>query len=100
KNLSLQTLKINLLVSQDDQVHVDTLDLYAARARGGFITQAANELRVQEELIKGDLGRVLLQCEALQEQALRAALEVQPAAVLIKEGEREAALELLRSPDL
>jgi DNA primase catalytic core len=100
KNLSLQTLKINLLVSQGDQVHVDTLDLYAARARGGFITQAANELRVQEELIKADLGRVLLQCEALQEQALRAALEVKPAAVVIGEAEREAALELLKSPDL
>jgi DNA primase len=74
KNLSLQTLKINLLVSQGDLVHVDTLDLYAARARGGFITQAASELRLKEELIKADLGRMLLQCEALQEQALRAAL--------------------------
>jgi len=100
KNLSLQTLKINLLVSQDDQVHVDTLDLYAARARGGFITQAANELRLKEELIKADLGRVLLQCEALQERALRAALEVKPAAVVIGEAEREAALALLKSPDL
>jgi hypothetical protein len=51
KNLSLQTLKINLLVSQGELVHVDTLDLYAARARGGFITQAANELRLKEDLI-------------------------------------------------
>jgi DNA primase catalytic core len=100
KNLSLQTLKINLLVSQSNLVHVDTLDLYAARARGGFITQAANELRVKEELIKADLGRVLLQCEALQEQALRAALEVKPAAVVVGEIEREAALTLLKSPDL
>jgi DNA primase catalytic core len=100
KNLSLQTLKINLLVSQDDLVHVDTLDLYAARARSGFITQAANELRLKEDLIKADLGRVLLQCEALQEQALRAALEVKPAAVVVGEAERDAALELLKSPDL
>jgi hypothetical protein len=100
KNLSLQTLKINLLVSQGELVHVDTLDLYAARARGGFITQAATELRVKEELIKADLGRVLLQCEALQEQALRAALEVKPATVVVAEAERGAALELLKSPDL
>jgi DNA primase catalytic core len=100
KNLSLQTLKVNLLVSQSDLVHVDTLDLYAARARSGFITQAANELRVKEELIKVDLGRMLLQCEALQEQALRAALEVKPTAVVVGEAERQAALDLLRSPDL
>jgi DNA primase len=98
KNLSLQTLKVNLLVSQGDLVHVDTLDLYAARARGGFITQAANELRVKEDLIKADLGRVLLQCEVLQEQALRAALEVKPAAVVVGEAERQAALVLLKSP--
>ena len=100
KNLSLQTLKINLLVCQNELVHVDTLDLYAARARGGFITQAAHELRVKEELIKADLGRVLLQCEVLQEQALRAALEVKPVAVVVGEVEREAALALLKSPDL
>jgi DNA primase len=100
KNLGLQTLKINLLVCQGELVHVDTLDLYAARARAGFITQAATELRVKEDLIKADLGRVLLQCEALQEQALRAALEVKPAAVVVSETERQAALELLKSPDL
>jgi DNA primase catalytic core len=88
KNLSLQSLKISLLVSQEDLVHVDTLDLYAARVRASFITQAATELRVKEELIKADLGRVLLQCEALQEQALRAALEVKPAAVVVGEVER------------
>jgi DNA primase len=100
RNLSLQTLKVNLLVCQGDQVHVDTLDLYAARARSGFVSQAALELHLKEDLIKGDLGRVLMQCEALQEQALRTALEVKPAAVTVGEAEREAALELLKSPDL
>jgi hypothetical protein len=81
-------------------VHVDTLDLYSARARSGYIAQAAGELRVKEELIKTDLARLLLQCESLQEQVLRTALEVKPAAVTLSETEREAALELLKSPDL
>ncbi len=44
--------------------HVDTLDLYSARARGVFITQAAVELKIAPEVIKSDLGRVLLACEA------------------------------------
>jgi DNA primase catalytic core len=100
KNLSLQTLKVNLLVCQAEQMHVDTLDLYAARARSGFIAQAANELKLQDEVIKADLARLLLQCEGLQEQAPRAALEVKPAAVAVSEVEREAALALLKSPDL
>ncbi len=100
KNLSLQTLKVNLLVTQGEGVHVDTFELYSARARAIFITQAAGELQVQDDLIKADLGRVLLQCEALQEQALRTALEVKPAAVAVSEGERAAALALLKAPDL
>ena len=53
KNLSLQSLKVNCWSAQGDLVHVDTLDLYAARARGGFITQAANELGVKEESDQG-----------------------------------------------
>src|SRR6185312_11231256 len=78
KNLSLQMLRINLLVTgpNSDLVHVDTLDLYSARSRASYIAQAASELRVKEELIKADLARLLLQCESLQEQVLRTALEV------------------------
>lgn len=46
-------------------VHVDTLDLYVARARGLFIVQAAKELSVSEETIKRDVGAVILSLEAL-----------------------------------
>jgi DNA primase catalytic core len=100
RNLSLQSLKVNLLVAHGDLVHVDTLDLYSARSRASFIAQGATELHLKEDVIKADLGRVLLQCEALQEQALRTALEVKPASVVVNEAEREAALTLLKSPDL
>src|SRR6185503_15632939 len=41
KNLSPDALRVNLLVQQGDAVHVDTLDLYVARARGVFVAQAA-----------------------------------------------------------
>jgi DNA primase catalytic core len=99
KNLSLQSLKVNLLVAHGDLVHVDTLDLYSARARASFIAQGATELHFKEDVIKADLGRVLLQCEALQEQALRTALEVKPQ-IAVNEAERAAALALLKSPDL
>ena len=102
KNLSLQMLKINLLVTHaaSGLVHVDTFDLYSARQRGSFASQAATELHLSEEVIKADLGRLLLQCEALQEEALRAALAPTPTAITVNESERAAALELLRSPDL
>lgn len=101
KNLSYAALKVNVLVSWGEAFHVDTLDLYAARARASFIAQAAIELRVREDILKTDLGRVLLKLEALQDEQIKQALAPQPiTAVPINECERTEALALLKSPDL
>jgi DNA primase len=107
KNLSHETLKINVLVSRQvtgdpaDQVYyVDAFDLYAARARSAYIVQAARELAVREEVIKHDLGRVLLKLEALQAQRMAAALQVEPAAPVMGDAEQAQALAWLRAPDL
>jgi DNA primase len=110
KNLSHETLKINVLVSRQvagdpadpaNQVYyVDAFDLYAARARNAYIVQAARELAVREEVIKHDLGRVLLKLEALQAQRMAAALQVEPAVPSMSDAEQAQALAWLQSPDL
>jgi DNA primase catalytic core len=101
KNASHETLKVNVLVSRAESVYVDTLDLYHARGRGAFITAAAVELQLGEEVIKHDLGKVLLKCEALQAERLQAALTPQPLeAVKLTDAEQAAALDLLRDPHL
>jgi len=101
KNLSPDTLKVNLLVSQGERFYVDTLDLYAARARASYGTQAAVELHLAEDIVKADLGRVLLKLEALQDEAIRKALEPKaPAVVTMAPEDQAAALSLLKSPDL
>lgn len=87
-------------MAQGEAFHVDGLDLYSARSRASFIAQAATELHVKDDVIKTDLGRVLLKLEALQEQQIRSALEVKPAGVALTEAERDAATALLKSPDL
>ena len=107
KNLSHETLKINVLVSRqhsDDPAsqvyYVDAFDLYAARARSAYIVQAARELAVREEVIKHDLGRVLLKLESLQAQRMAAALQVEPAVPSMSDAEQAQALAWLRAPDL
>jgi DNA primase len=100
KNLSLNQLKVNVLVSRDEALHVDTLDLYAAKARAGFIRQAAIELGLKDDIIKADLGKLLLKCEALQEENIRQELEPESQAVALGDAEREEALALLKSPIL
>jgi DNA primase catalytic core len=101
KNLSYELLKVNLLAAHAERFYVDTLDLYAAKQRASYITQAALELKIGEDILKADLGRVLLKIEQLQEAQIRKSLEPQPlAAPQMREQEREAALALLSSPDL
>jgi DNA primase catalytic core len=101
KNLAVGVLKVNVMVSQDDAFHVDTLDLYNARARAVFLTQASIELRTHEDSLKGELGRVLLKLEELQDDAIQKTLSPEtPAHPDMSEEERAAALALLKSPDL
>jgi hypothetical protein len=101
RNLAYDVLKVNLLASCGEAFHIDTLDLYNARARASFITQAAVELQTPDDVLKSDLGRVLLKLEALQDEAIRTALEPKLAeAHVLDEGERAAALALLTAPDL
>jgi hypothetical protein len=101
KNLSPDALRVNLLVRRGERVHVDTLDLYAARARGLFVSQAAKELGVSEGAIAQDVGALLLALEPVVAEQITAALApVAPTAPAMTEAEREAALELLRDPHL
>lgn len=56
---SFEVLRVNVLVAVDDArrghvFHVDSLDLYSARARGVFCRQAAAELGLGEEQVSRD----------------------------------------------
>jgi DNA primase catalytic core len=110
KNLSVEVMKVNLLVSvgavdngntggADNTFYVDTLDLYAAKQRAHYIAQAAQETRLDEKLLKSDLGRVLLALEQCQDDNIAKALQSEPVPEM-PEVERAAALGLLKSPDL
>ncbi len=105
KNMSYELLRINLLVSGknsrgESAFHVDTFDLYSARQRTVFLKQASEELGVKEDVIRRDLGHVLLQLEAMQDQQIKQTLEPKEKEIPIGEEERMAAMELLRDPRL
>jgi DNA primase catalytic core len=105
KNMSYELLKVNVLVSGrtprgESAFHVDTLDLYSARQRSGFTKQAAEELVVKEEVLRRDLGRVLLKLEELQDEQIKQTLAPKEEAVTISDEDRDQAMELLRDPRL
>ena len=100
KALSPETLKVNVLVAQGDGFHVDTLDMYSARHRAAFVTQAALELRVPEEALRRDLGQLLLKLESLQEAQLKEKLTPAPREKPVENSDRDEALAFLRSDNL
>ena len=106
KNLAYDVLKVNLLVSRPafdgagESIHVDTFDLYQQRPRGAFIKQAAVELGVKDDVIKADVGRLLLKCEALQAAQIEATQKPKDSRVTLDDEETKAALALLQAPDL
>jgi DNA primase catalytic core len=98
KNMSFDAMRVNVLASRGDQFHVDTIEMYAARQRALFIKQAAEEMNVKEEVVKRDLGRLLLKLEELQDEQIKRTLEPKEQTVTLTDEERSAALELLRDP--
>jgi len=100
KNLGPDQMRVNVQVRNETGYHVDTLDVYSARQRQGFIKQGAAELSAQEDTIKRDLGRVLLKLESLQDSAIQQALAPKDAAPSLDAAQQQAALALLQAPDL
>ena len=100
KNSALGSLKVNILVSRDDLVHLDAIDLVKARSRASFIKATATELFVDATIIKRDIGQLLLKLETLQQQRIDAAKAPQRKTVKLTDAERSEALDLLRDPNL
>ncbi len=104
------SLKLNVRVQQGGQaepgaLHVDSVDLYSARSRAVFATQAAAELggRDTEALAREvgrELGRVLLAVEQAIAQREREASAPKKAIHDMTPAEHDAALAWLRAPGL
>jgi DNA primase catalytic core len=104
-NTSTALLKVNLRIlgvnsHGDVALHVDTLDLNAARQRMAFSKQAAEELGIKEGIIGHDLGQVWMKLEELRDEQIGQALAPKEPSVTMSDEERGAAMELLRDPRL
>ena len=101
KNNSHEALRVNLRLMYNGLFYINVIDLYQDKQRRHFIEEAAKETVLEGELIKRDLGKLLLQLETMQEERIQAALAPSaPPVPPMSDGERKEALELLRAPDL
>ncbi|MFA1028499.1 MULTISPECIES: hypothetical protein [Pseudomonas syringae group] len=110
KNLGPEQMRVNVQVrrevaeehvmGREAAYYVDSFDLYAARARYSYLKQASIELGVPEEIMKRDLGKLLLKLEGLQEASIQAALAPKSPTPTLSAEDELAALNLLRAPNL
>lgn len=112
KNNSLEVMKIALrlavhqpsTMTHTDEVrfHLDSFDVLRDGERRRFIERAAEETNLEKELIKRDLGKLLLALEQEQTNRLSSALntETRTPTPELTSAEREEALSFLKSPDL
>jgi len=101
QNTSLDQLKIQLLVKIGELFYVDKLDLYSSKQRQVFINHASAELSLNADVIKTDLGKILLCLEAeLAKENEQQKNPDQNSITAIEPSERKAALELLTDPHL
>ncbi|MFY9609431.1 MAG: CHC2 zinc finger domain-containing protein [Blastocatellia bacterium] len=94
----LDRLRVNVRITVGQAFHLDTLDLYQARARGLFAQSAAKLCAVDERQVGADLLQIVERLEAERLQMRRAGEAEQDAPMTAEE--REAALRYLRSPNL
>jgi DNA primase len=109
-----EALKVNVLVTRAGDavsasaldagpqgLHVDTFDLYQAKARAAFAKLASIELRLEENVIQHDLGRLLLKLEQVIDERAKAAESPHVALLPAMTPEEQAtALAFLRDPKL
>jgi DNA primase len=115
KNLTPEAMRVNVQVraqvAADGSVSgyfVDTLDLFSAKSRAALVRAASVELGVNEDVVKRELGAVLLKLEALQDALMAANATGANGAAgatgsttpILSAEQEQAALELLRAPDL
>lgn len=99
KTLGTDALKVTLRLKVGERFHLDTVDLAKDGERRRFIERAAEETGLHADLLKRDVGRLLLAVEQAQAGLARPAEEVAPV-VMLSEAERAEALAWLTAPDL
>ncbi|MFC1746030.1 DNA primase, partial [Candidatus Riflebacteria bacterium] len=104
KTGSFDSMKLNIRLSCNENFYMDTIDLYQAKHRKGFIQAASEELNIKAELIKSDLAELVLKLEAVQEnltsQQEKEENESESKEVVLSKKEHQEALSLLRDPNL
>jgi len=103
KNPSYEQLKVWVKVQRGAFLHIDTVELYAARQRQAWIKQASIELGLSEDAMKADLAKLLRAVELRQDALIRSRQSASTSASCAPEltpEQHATAMAFLRDPQL
>ncbi len=100
KNTGFESMRVTIRVVCGDACHVDSVDLYNARARTAFTNAAADEFGLKPEVVKKDLGKLILACEQVQDERIRSLAQPTDTTPRMTPQDEGDALALLRDPKL
>ncbi len=98
KTIGSDALKVTLRLRVGGRFHLDQVDLCRDSERRRFVERATEETGLTADLLKRDMGKLLLAVEQAQAELARPQ-ETAPVVILSPE-EREEALRWLREPNL
>ncbi len=94
----LGRLRVTVKVSRGDFFHVDSIDLYASRARSEFAKKVEKVLSAEAAQVEAALLSLIIECERVGEADAGDVVSPQPEPMT--ESERREALAFLKRPDL
>ncbi len=98
--VGLEKLKINLRLNAGNLFHLDTLDLYQARARANFAQTAAKVCRVNESVINADLLVLIESLEAERLSMRKTSANEPDQGAAMTEADKRAAMAFLTDENL
>ncbi len=94
----LGRLRVTVKVNRGDAFHVDSIDLYASRARSEFAKKVEKMLSAEAAQVESALLSLVVECERAGEADAGDVVNAQPEPM--SESERREALAFLKRPDL
>ena len=96
----LDQLRVNIKISSNGNYHLDTLDLYSAKQRQVFTSQAGKVLDIGASDLNVDLNYIVEHLEKIQAKKASAQAQGAQTKKEMIEAEKQEALEFLNSTDL
>ncbi len=94
----LGRLRVTVKVTRGDAFHVDSIDLYASRARSEFAKKVEKVLSAEAAQVEAALLSLIVECERVSETDAGDVVAAQPEPMT--EAERREAIAFLKRPDL